>query len=436
MKASATDLQAALAGVVPAERVHPATFADAVAGVLPRVVVEPQSQEELAAALGWADREGQEVLVRGGGTQLRFGLPPTGGDLLLSTHGLTGVVEHAPADQTATVLAGTPLREFQATLGSAGQWLALDPALGPDATVGGLVATNASGSRRLRFGGVRDQLIGLQAALADGTLARGGGKVVKNVAGYDLPKLFVGALGTLGVIVSATFRLYPLPAVSRTVLFIAPEPGPLCDLALRVIASTLVPTAMDIISVDAGDGESRLAIRFESGIEAAVTDQCAALAALAESLGRGEVLAADEEAVFWREVAMRVPQGDARDGSLLLKASVLPTAVSGWLSALQSTADAAGLGVRYRAHAGHGIVYVQLVVDEGGDADALVRVVAALREAALAGRGSLVVQDAPVELLRRLDVWGPVAALEVMRRLKQQFDPNATLNPGRFVGGL
>jgi glycolate oxidase FAD binding subunit len=436
MKASATDLQAALAVVLPAERVRPATSSDAVAGVPPRLVVEPESQEELAAALGWADHEGLKVLVRGGGTQLQLGLPPTGGDLLLSTRRLTGVVEHAPADQTATVLAGTPLREVQSRLGSAGQWLALDPALGADATVGGLIATNASGSRRLRFGGVRDQLIGLRVALADGTLARGGGKVVKNVAGYDLPKLFVGALGTLGVIVSATFRLYPLPAVSRTVLFTASDPDPLCELALRVQASTLVPTAMDIISPD-GDGGSGLclAVRFESGIEAAVTDQCAALAALAEPLGHGEALRANEEAAFWRGVATRVPQSDALDGSLLLKASVLPTAVSGWLSALQRTADATGLAVRYRAHAGHGIVYVRLAGDADA-ADALVRIVAALREAALTGRGSLVIQDAPVELLRRLDVWGPVAALEVMRRLKQQFDPNATLNPGRFVGGL
>jgi glycolate oxidase FAD binding subunit len=436
VKASATDLQTALAGVLPPERVRPSGAADAVVGVLPRVVVEPESQEELAAALGWADREGLKVLVRGGGTQLQLGFPPDGGDLLLSTRGLSGVVEHAPADQTATVLAGTPLREFQATLASAGQWLALDPALGARATVGGLIATNASGSRRLRFGGVRDQLIGLRVALADGTLARGGGKVVKNVAGYDLPKLFVGALATLGVIVSATFRLYPLPTISRTVLYTASEPGPLCELALRVNASTLVPTAMDIVSADAEGGEMRLATRFESGIGVAVTDQCAALAALAEPLGGGEALEFEEEAAFWREVATRVPQGDALDGSLLLKASLLPTAVAGWLSTLQRTAGAAGLGVRYRAHAGHGIMYVRLLVGEEADADALVRVVAALREAALAGRGSLVVQDAPEELLRRLDVWGPVAALEVMRRLRQQFDPNATLNPGRFVGGL
>jgi glycolate oxidase FAD binding subunit len=436
MKASATDMRAALAGVLPAERVRPATSADAVAGVLPRLVVAPKGPEELAAALGWADREGLKVLVRGGGTQLQLGHPPAGGDLLLSTRGLSGVVEHAPADQTATVLAGTPLREVQAALGNAGQWLALDPALSPDATVGGLIATNASGPRRLRFGGVRDQLIGLQVALPDGTLARGGGKVVKNVAGYDLPKLFVGALGTLGVIVSATFRLYPLPAVSRTVLFTAHEPGPLCELTLRVTASTLVPTAMDIVSADGEGGNPQLAIRFESGIEEAVMDQCAALAALAEPLSRGEMLAAGEQAAFWREVAMRVPQGDALDGSLLLKASVLPTAVSGWLTGLQSTAGAAGLGVRYRAHAGHGIVYVRLVVGEEGDADVLADAVAALREAARLGRGSLVVHDAPVELLDRLDMWGPVAALEVMRRLKQQFDPNATLNPGRFVGGL
>ncbi|HEU5438427.1 MAG TPA: FAD-binding oxidoreductase [Ktedonobacterales bacterium] len=432
MTASVTDLQAALAAVVPAQRLRPAGPEEMVAGVQPRLVVEPASAEELAAALACADREGLKVLVRGGGAQLHLGAPPASGDLLLSTRGLSGGIEHAPADQTASVLAGTPLRELQAQLGQAGQWLALDPALGPNATVGGLIATNASGARRLRFGGVRDQLIGLRVALPDGTLARGGGKVVKNVAGYDLPKLFVGALGTLGVIVSATFRLYPLPAVSRTVLFAAPEPGPLCDLALRVNASTLVPTAMDVVSPEAEGGDLRLAVRFESGIEEAVADQIEALAALAGALGPGNVLAGDEEAAFWRRADEAVPQGDADDGSLLLKASVLPTEVAGWLSTLLRTAREAEVAARWRAHAGHGLIFARLA----GNADALASVVAPLRAAAHAGRGSLIVQDAPLELLRRLDVWGPVAALDVMRRMKQQFDPNATLNPGRFVGGI
>src|SRR5262249_39811753 len=150
------------------------------------------------------------------------------------------------------------------------------------------------------------------------------------------------------------------------------DPDPLCALALQVNASTLVPTAMDVVSPDDEGGPVRLALRFESGIEAAITDQCTALAVLAASLGRGETLKADEEAAFWRGVATRVPQCDASDGSLLLKASVLPTAVSGWLTALQRTADAAGLGVRFRAHAGHGIVYVRLQPgDRAGDADAL-----------------------------------------------------------------
>jgi len=434
MSASATELHAALAAALPDARLRPAVAEDAVAGVLPRLVVEPADEEELAAALGCADRQGLQVLVRGGGTQLRLGAPPAGGDLLLSTRTLSGVVEHAPADQTATVKAGTPLRAFQAELGRAGQWLALDIALGPEATIGGLIATNASGARRLRFGGVRDQLIGLRVALADGTLARGGGKVVKNVAGYDLPKLFAGALGTLGVIVSATFRLYPLAAVSRTVLFAAGDPAPLCELARRVNASTLVPTAMDVISVEdeGGSHSLRLAVRFESGIEAAVADQIAALEVLAGTLGPGEALTGDEEAAFWRRTDERVPQGDTDDGSLLLKASVLPTEVAGWLGALQRTARGAGVSVRYRAHSGHGIVCARLA----GEADELVRVVAPLREAAHVGRGSLVVQDAPLDLLGRVDVWGPAAALEVMRRLKQQFDPNATLNPGRFVGGI
>src|SRR5579859_5170749 len=279
---STQSLRAALAERAP-DAVAEATESDAVAGVRPRVVVTPGSEEEVAAVLAFADREGLKVLPRGGGTQLGLGFPPSGGDILLSTARLNAIVEHAPHDQTVSVLPGLPLADLQASLARTRQWLALDPSTGPAATLGGLIAASPSGPRRLRYGGVRDQIIGVRVALADGTIAKGGGKVVKNVAGYDLPKLFTGSLGTLGVVVSATFRLYPLAAASRTVLFNAPELRTLGECALAVSTSTLVPSAIDVLGSNDQEKPSTMAVRFEMGEEAAEA-QAAKLIELATSV--------------------------------------------------------------------------------------------------------------------------------------------------------
>ncbi len=421
-------------GALVGNRARPAEEADAVAGVRPRVVVEPRDEEEVAAVLAFADREGLKVLVRGGGTQLGMGFPPSAGDVLLSTALLDGVVEHNPQDLTVIVRAGMPLAALQERLAQARQWLALDPPLPPAATIGGLVATGASGPRRLRYGGVRDQIIGIRFVTADGTIAKGGGKVVKNVAGYDLPRLFTGSLGTLGVIVSATFRLYPLPVASRTVVLSAPDPAPLCDLAVRTIGTTLVPTALDVAGPTESNGECVCAARFESG-EAAAEDQATRLLELAGDLGASaRTLRDDEEATFWRQLAVPLSEanGAAQGAALVARASLLPSEMAGWLAQLRDTGAQTGLTTRWRAHAGHGLVFMRL---EGAES-ALVDAVELLRAAAVQRQGSFVVLDAPPALAAGVDMWGPVPAQALMRRLKERFDPNATLNPGRFVGRM
>lgn len=431
MKTSIQSLQAALDPLVGGY-VRLADDTDAVAGVRPQIVVEPVNEQEVSAVLAFANQEGLRVLVRGGGTQLGIGFPPTGGDILLSTVRLNQLVEHAPHDMTATVQAGLRLTDLQSTLAHARQWLALDPVLEPTATIGGIIATNASGPRRLRYGGVRDQIIGIRVVLPDGTIAKGGGKVVKNVAGYDLSKLFTGALGTLGVIVAATFRLYPIAAASRTVVLAAPSLVPLCDLAMRVNGSTLVPTVLDILSPTTQGGEYRLVVRFEMEQEA-VDDQAAALIEMATDLTNTSQMIADEaEEQLWSQVAGHVAAPSSSQTTLILKASVLLTEVVHWLESLQHTTQQANLHVRWRAHAGHGLIFASLTGDEA----ALIGAVDELRQAATSCQGSLVVVDAPPALQRQIDVWGSSSALEVMRRLKARFDPVATLNPGRFVGGI
>jgi glycolate oxidase FAD binding subunit len=396
-------------------------------------VVEPATEEEVATVLAFADREGLKVLVRGGGTQLTLGFPPTGGDILLGTGRLDKVLEHEPHDQTISVQSGIRLANLQAYLAQTRQWLAIDPPLPDTATIGGIISTNISGPRRLRFGAVRDQIIGIRIALADGTIAKGGGKVVKNVAGYDLAKLFCGALGTLGVVVAASFRLYPLPKRRRTVMLTSSSPALLCELALKVTASTLVPTAVDLLGPGVGQSQCHLGIRFESGVPAAVEDQSDAVVELAGELaGSAHVLADEEEASFWTSADDWAGRAPGESNTLVLKASLLPTQVSLWLAGLDSAVAAADLTSRWRAHLGHGTVYARVSGSEG----ALSGLVNELRTLAGAERGGLVVQDAPPELARVLDIWGAVAAVDLMRRVKARFDPNNTLNPGRFVGGI
>ncbi|MBV9705825.1 MAG: FAD-binding oxidoreductase [Chloroflexi bacterium] len=435
MNVSTQSLQAALEPLV-GNWVRPAADTDVVAGVQPRIVVEPGCEEEVAAVLAFADREGLRVLVRGGGTQLAMGFPPTGGDILLSTTRLNHIVEHVPHDLTVTVQAGLPLTALQSTLAQAQQWLALDPDLGAQATIGGVIATNATGPRRLRYGGVRDQIIGIRVVLADGTIAKGGGKVVKNVAGYDLPKLFTGALGTLGVIVTATFRLYPLAPASRTVLLTTASLASLCELVVQVIGSTLVPTMVDVLGTTSQANTYTMAVRFEMGQEAAEA-QAATLCGMAkETIGHlpqtTRVVEGEVETQFWSQADHLGAPPQSPQSTVMIKTSLLPTEVMDWLTRLEYVCQQKQLWANWRAHAGHGLVFVHLC----GDDAALVTAIRELRQVATAARGSLIVVEAPPELMQQLDAWGPSPALAVMRRLKTRFDPHSTLNAGRFVGGI
>lgn len=431
MKQTAATLQMKLSELAPGQ-VRPAVASDAALGVQPVVVAEPTSAETLAALLAYADGEGLKVLPRGGATHAGMGFPPSGGDIALSLAGLNAIVEHAPHDQTVTVQTGLPVATLQAHLAQTGQWLALDPPLRPGATVGGLIATAVAGPRRLRYGGVRDQILGVQVALADGTIARGGGKVVKNVAGYDLPKLFTGSLGTLGVVLSASFRLYPLPADSQTLVCSAQTAETLCEAAQAITASPLTPTAIDMVGPEQDRQPCRLAVRFQSRVERAVTEQIATLRALLGTLAdNADVLDGAAETDFWQKLDI-LDTPDTQAGWLDLRAALMPGEVASWLAALETTAQENALTPRWRAHVGHGAVRARLM----GQPDALAAAVQTLREAAEGARGALVVEEYAPALIGRIDPWGRPTALDLMRRVKAQFDPHNTLNPGRFVGGI
>jgi glycolate oxidase FAD binding subunit len=372
----------------------------------------PATPGEVAEALRCAD--GPPVLPCGAGTKLHWGGAPAGPHRRLDLGGLRGVVAHEPGDLVATVRAGTPLREFQAVLARAGQRLPIE-AGSADATVGGVLAAGESGPLRLRHGTGRDLLIGVEFVRADGVLARSGGRVVKNVAGYDVGKLLCGSYGTLAVITSATFRLHPVPAGQVWVL--APVDADVTEPVRRLLTSTLAPSAVEL---DLPGPTGWLAVLLEGSV-AGVAERARQAVRL---LGADAVIA--EAAPAWWGA---YPFGPA-DVALRLAVGVagLPRAIS----ALRSAAHQAGLdGVAVRGWAGLGVVHARL--DGAPRAE---QVGAVLTETRAAVDGSMVVLCAPAPLREALDLWGPVPGLGLMRRLKAQFDPAGRFVAGRFVGGL
>ncbi len=409
-----------LESIVDSSRLRAATAGDAIGGLHPQRVAEPADADEVARVLSAANRAGLAVAVRGGGSKMEWGNAPRSLELVMSTRALNRVLEHAAADMTATVEPGCTVADFQRVLAQRGQRLALDPLFPERATMGGILATNDSGALRTRFGSLRDLVIGMRVALSDGTLARSGGKVVKNVAGYDLPKLFTGSLGTLGVIVEATFRLYPLPQAERTITFAASDCGEANRFVLALMDSTLTPVA---IQVRAGrDRNTQVDLRFEgtaAGIEAQVP-RAEALALARGALADAAVWHAREE--LW----MRAEPG------CIAAFSVLPAQIAALcqrIAAITSEAELDWIAVIQAAGTG--------VLRLDGGPERLVPAIDRLRSDLEPAGGSLAVRRCPDALRSRIEAWGsPGSALPLMRRVKEQFDPAGILNPGRFVGGI
>jgi glycolate oxidase FAD binding subunit len=415
-------LQTELAALVGADHVRTATPDDASDGVQPRFVVEPGDGDAVAAVLRAATAAGLCVAPRGGGTKTGWGNPPPKLDLLLSTRRLNAVLEHAWGDMTATVQAGCTVAEFGRVLAEHGQRLALDP-LWPDrATIGGILATNDSGALRQRFGSLRDLILGVTVALPDGTLARSGGKVVKNVAGYDLPKLMTGALGTLGVIVDATFRLYPLPIHTQTLCIAAPGIAIANKLTLAILDSTMVPTGVQLYVHP--DSAPQLAVRFE-GVEAAIASQVDRLSAIAKELGCHDIAPADD--AVW---AARETLWHGGPMALVGKVSVLPDRIA----ELGDSLDRVLRPLRAEWKLLMQALGVGALRIDGANEQVLLTALTLLRSELARSGGSLVVLHAPPAAKARIDVWGDMGdALPLMRRVKGQFDGKNILNPDRLI---
>lgn len=398
------------------------TSADAVDGIIPTFFVEPDSADAVAATLEWASREHLTVLTRGAGTKLGWGPAPPAIDILLSTARLNTVVAHRYGDLTATVQAGAVLSNVNRQLAQHRQWIPLDPPWADCATIGGIVATNDSGPRRHRYGAPRDLIIGVEFARADGKLAKGGGIVVKNVAGYDLPRLMTGAFGSLGVIVTATFKLFPLTTASQTLVVDLNEPRELGLLVANILGSQLTPTAIEFHTPPLG-----LLVRFES-IEDAVEQQAAAASMLIREGGFAtSTLVGAEEKELWAAHGRSVWNGTGA----IVKVTLLPSEVWPMLTSLPALAGPADYAAAGRA--GLGVFLVRI----DGDVEMQRRAIAGLRAALPAGRGSAVIVRGSAALRARADAWGSIGdGLPLMRAVKQRFDPAGILNPGRGPGGL
>jgi glycolate oxidase FAD binding subunit len=387
-----------------------------------RILASPRTTEQVAAVTRYANENKLAVEIVGAGTKRGWD-GPIAAEILLETRRLAGVRSHSWQDLTATVAAGTTWAWMQRELAVHGQFVALDPLWRETATVGGIVATNDSGALRLKYGSLRDLIIGMTIVLADGTIAKSGGKVVKNVAGYDLHKLMTGAYGTLGVVAEVTFRLHPIPPETRTWTVSSESVAPVDELMMKVLGSKLSTQAMQM---RAGQDGFALDIQLATAPEA-LSVQLAVLNVLARELGieGGSLTSKAGDAFNAREELFEVhglPTPGLPDSSVIIKATMLPSLIARHSA---NVVRAGGTAVTQAT----GIMFARF---SGQDA---ARVLPSLHEQVDVAGGSLTVLRAP------LPEWAappraPDASWALMREIKRQFDPNRTLNPGRLGGGI
>ncbi len=394
---------------------------DLVDEVMPGVVARPADTEQVAEVLRAAAAHGLTVVPRGRGTKLSWGLPPASADVLLDLSALDQVLDHAAGDLIVAAQAGARLADVQEVLGDGGQRLALDETV-PGGTIGGILATNSSGPRRVASGTARDLLIGVTMVRADGVVAKAGGRVVKNVAGYDLGKLVIGSFGTLAVITDATFRLHPVPADSRWVSRTVVDPAEAQQVVQAVLHSQAVPAAIEIGWTAEGAGSVHVLLE---GQQDGVAGRAAAIRAL---LGESATEAADAPAG-----GAAYPWDVRATGDDRATAVKLTFALSGLTQVLVAVRDC-GVPVELRGSAGSGVAYAAIA--PGTPVEAVASALGRVRGACVRAGGSAVVVDAPAAVKAAADVWGEVAAIDLMRRVKDQFDPERRLAPGRFVGGI
>ncbi len=408
-------------------------------------VITPQIIENLTRTLARASAERLRVSPRGGNSTSERFLPPTDFDLGIDLTRLNRVIAYEPANLTITVEAGMTLAALQNVLREHGQFLPLDPPYAERATLGGIIASNASGPLRMRYGTMRDWLIGVTVVMADGRVVRGGGKVVKNVAGYDLPKLFIGSLGTLGVIAETTFKLSPLPPFSRTLVAQFATHTAAVNVLLPMLRATFVPNALEILDPAAAQTlpqvpnlreDSHLLVAQFAGNVAAVERQAREFETLCQQQHATQLTTIegqDADALWQRVCDLTTMLG--RNDATISEMRLLPSQLDEAMMQMRTLTSEANVACALLARAGRSL-WSALI----GDDAAVCKVTTKARTWISERKGYLIIQRTPSALKGQLDVWGVQsttrADFAVMQALKTQFDPQNILNPGEFIGGL
>ncbi|HSB81830.1 MAG TPA: FAD-binding oxidoreductase [Candidatus Methylomirabilis sp.] len=423
----------------------------AVDGMSPALSVQPGSQDEVAAILAACAEAGAAIIPWGGGTAMGLGNPPTRADVAVDLGRLNRIVEHDVANLNVSAEGGMRLADLQAALALQRQYLPLDPPAEMKATIGGLMATNGSGPARLLYGTARDWVLGMRIVLPDGERIRCGGKVIKNVSGYDMNKLFIGSLGTLGIITEVTFKLLPLPGVRASVIGLFPELGQAARIVAKVLDSVLLPEAMEFLNPESirllapalgleGLTGYGLAVAL-AGTPETVERQVRDFVAIFQEgqADRTTTLQGGQTVPAWQAIrdVFGLPSGPPTE-RVICKIAVPISRTAETLAAAEELARHHNLRAVVTGHAGSGIVVAcYLLPKDAPPAEALADSLEEFRREVEAREGSLVLQTSPAAIKKLVDAWGkPGEAFDVMRRLKADFDPRSLCNPGRFLGGI
>jgi glycolate oxidase FAD binding subunit len=426
----------------------------AIDGKKPKVVVTPGTTDQVSRVVAYASQEHLAIVPRGNGTKMEMGGIPKKMDIVLSTGRLNRITDRDCENLTLSAESGLTLGEVQQGLAKVGKgyFLPLDPPFTDKATLGGIVATNSSGPKRLIYGTARDMMIGAKAVFPNGDIVVSGGKTVKNVSGYDMCKLLIGSYGTLGILCEMTFKLLPLPEKEATLLFSFAKLEEADDFIREMRGSQLIPSSLEILNAKAvqnmkypvsmpPNGNYLVAIGLE-GVAESIERQVSEMSEMGKKRGTLEALTLDAEKhqAFW--VALRDFSSQLKDeysNVISMKSNSLISKCGEVLRSYEKIGQGLGINCAFISHAGSGILYSHVLAGKSfrSKVDSFVELIEKLTAEAVKNEGSLVVESSPLSIKKKVDVWGQSRSdYLVARRLKEQIDPSGILNRGRFVGGI
>ncbi|MDF1508449.1 FAD-binding oxidoreductase [Robertmurraya sp. DFI.2.37] len=435
-----SDLLNDLQIIVSDERVVKGQNGDDFLGNSGRIVVKPESEEEITKILQYANAHNRKISIAAGGTKRGFGGITEAEDIELSLENFKGIMEHTVGDMTLTVKSGTPFKELQAYLAQYNQKISLDPFYPERATIGGIIAANDSGPKRLGYGSARDAVIGLRIAYPNGSVIRTGGKVVKNVAGYDMNKLFIGSMGTIGVITEVTLKLRPLPQYESVILLAFPDGHHewMKSFAVELLDSMMEPVALELLSPTLSENLTgcryyTVAISFED-VEASVHYQEEFVKKLSSSFANISILEKEKACQFWEHFYnIDHKESEKNETKATLKIAVINLDVIRVIKECEYLSDIHNLKIEGHGGFGHGLCHVHL----SGAVEDVKTAITQLRKLATELNGYAVLKYLPLKLRQEINVWGEEPSyFSLLKGIKEKIDPKKILNPGRFVGGI